>query len=275
MTVLSWLRFTVTLWLLRKGFKAAGWLLLIAVAVALWPVTLVTAAGYTAAWLRGWPPARLRRAATASLALAADYVVAVVVRQHGARAALAPVHAWQHGWHQPAVFSVARVFVAVAPAAIPAGLFLAAGLWAWRIYAVTAGIGGRMASAPATFDARQWRRQVRAAQGRTAAPGAVPLLSRGGRIPVGGTIRAVACKWKPVFAVPFTACARHMVIIGSSGSGKTNLMIRLWAGWYAAALTASRHGKPRPLLAALDCKGGPDARAKADRTRRLLYGAGQ
>jgi len=57
MTVMSWLRFTVTLWLLRKGFKAAGWLLLLTLAVALWPVTAVTASGYVAAWLRGWPPA--------------------------------------------------------------------------------------------------------------------------------------------------------------------------------------------------------------------------
>ena len=30
----------------------------------------------------------------------------------------------------------------------------------------------------------------------------------------------------------------------------------------------------RPLLVVLDCKGGRDARKKADRTRRLLYGAG-
>jgi len=225
-----------------------------------------------AAWLA---PGRLRGAAAGSLILAAVYAVAAVARQHAARAALAPVRAWQHGWHQPAALDAARIFVAVAPAAIPAGLFLAAGLWAWRNYAVTAGIGGRMASAPATFDARQWRRQVRAAQGRTAAPGAVPLLSRGGRIPVGGTIRAVACKWKPVFAVPFTACARHMVIIGSSGSGKTNLMIRLWAGWFTAALDAHYAGKGnRPLLIVLDCKGGRDARRKADRIRRLLHGAG-
>ncbi len=65
-----------------------------------------------------------------------------------------------------------------------------------------------------------------------------------------------------------------MVIVGASGTGKTNLMIRLWAGWYAAALAAARRGKPRPLLAALDCKGGPDARAKAARTRRVLHGAG-
>ena len=66
-----------------------------------------------------------------------------------------------------------------------------------------------------------------------------------------------------------------MVIIGASGSGKTNLMIRLWAGWYAAALAApTGHGEARPLLIVLDCKGGPDARVKADRTRRLLHGAG-
>jgi hypothetical protein len=275
MSVMSWLRLTVTLWLLRKAVKAAGWLLLLTVAVALWPVTFITAAGYTAAWLRGWPPARLRRAAAASLILAAIYAAAAVARQHGDRAALAPIRAWQHGWHQPAALAAARIFAATAPAAIPAGLFLASLLWAWRIYAVSAGIGGRMASAPVTFDARQWRRQVRAAQGRTAAPGAVPLLGRGGRIPVGGTIRAVACKWKPVFTVPFTACARHMVIVGSSGSGKTNLMIRLWAGWFTAALDTHYAGKGnRPLLIVLDCKGGRDARRKADRTRRLLYGAG-
>jgi hypothetical protein len=33
-------------------------------------------------------------------------------------------------------------------------------------------------------------------------------------------------------------------------------------------------GRLRPLLIVLDCKGGPDARAKANRTRRLLHGTG-
>ena len=52
-------------------------------------------------------------------------------------------------------------------------------------------------------------------------------------------------------------------------------MIRLWAGWFTAALAAARAGqRHRPLLIVLDCKGGRDARVKADRTRRLLYGAG-
>jgi len=275
MTVLSWLRFTIALWLLRVTVKIARWLLLAAVLVAVWPVTVVAILGYVAAWGRGWPAARLRRAATATVALTGLYAVADVVRQHGAQAAaLAPVDAWAHGWHADALV-VARMFVLVCPVAVPAGLGLAAALWAWRNYAVSAGIGGRMASAPVAFDARQWRRQVAAAAGRTAAPGLVPLLTRKGTIPIGGTIRAIGCRWQPVFTLPASACARHMVIIGATGSGKTNLMIRLWAGWFTAALDAWFAGRgDRPLLIVLDCKGGRDARRKADRTRRLLYGAG-
>ena len=62
-SVRSWVRLTVCLWLLRQAVKVVKWLLIVAVAVAAWPVTVVTGAGYAAAWLRGWPPARLRRAA--------------------------------------------------------------------------------------------------------------------------------------------------------------------------------------------------------------------
>ena len=72
--------------------------------------------------------------------------------------------------------------------------------------------------------------------------------------------------------VPYQAMGRHQVVIGASGSGKTNLMIRSWAGWYTAALHAARtQGGPRPLLVVLDCKGGPDSRVKAGRARRLLW----
>ena len=99
-------------------------------------------------------------------------------------------------------------------------------------------------------------------------------MTRAGLVPAGAVIRAVGRRWTPVLAIPSAAFARHMVIVGASGTGKTNLMIRLWAGWYAAALTAATRGKPRPLLCALDCKGGPDARAKAARTAKVLRGAG-
>jgi len=275
MTVWSWLKLAVCLWLIRKAAKVTAWLLVLAAAVAAWPVTLVAIAGYTAAWLRGWPPVRLYRAAAWTLLVTAAWLTALEIRMPGWLAARAPGRTWAHSWGQPDAAALASVFAALAPAAVPAGLALAGLIWAWRNYALTTGIGGWLASAPITFDARQWHRQVRTAKGTTAAPGAVPLLSRGGTIPVGGTIRAIGHRWHPVFTIPASACARHMVIVGSTGSGKTNLMIRLWAGWFTATLQAWRGGRGhRPLLIVLDCKGGRDARRKADRTRRLLYGAG-
>jgi Helicase HerA, central domain len=269
MTVWSLVKLTVCLWLLRKAVKIIGWLLLAALAVAAWPVTLVAVIGYAAAWLRGWPPVRLGRDAACALPMTAVWLAAGILRDHGWRAALVTGD-WEHGWEHLTALDVTRTFVLLAPVAIPAGLGLAALVWAWRIYAVTTGIGGWLASAPMTFDTRQWRRQARTAKGRVAAPGAVPLLASRGRIPVGGTIRTVGHRWHPVFAVPYGACGRHMVIVGATGSGKTNLMIRLWAGWF----TAATHAGQRPRLVVLDCKGGRDARVKANRTRRLLYGAG-
>ena len=276
MTPWAWLKFTIFLWLLRKTLKLTGWLLLAAVVIAAWPVTLVAAAGYLAAWLRGWPPVRLYRTAAWTLPGTAAWLAAVQARTPGWQPALGiPGRAWAHGWDHLAAAAFGHAFLLVAPVAVPAGLALGGVLWAWRIYAITTGLGGITASAPIIFDARQWNRQARTALGLTKAPGAVPLLARGGTIPVGGTIRAIGHKWRPVLALPASSCARHMVIVGATGSGKTNLMIRLWAGWFTATLQAFRSGRgDRPLLVVLDCKGGRDARRKADRTRRLLYGAG-
>jgi hypothetical protein len=91
MTVMSWVRLTVTLWLLRKAVWLSGWLLLVLVAAVLWPVTLVIVAGYLAASRRGWPPSRLRRAAAGSLIGTAVYAAVDVAGQHAGRAAaLAP-----------------------------------------------------------------------------------------------------------------------------------------------------------------------------------------
>ncbi len=180
---------------------------------------------------------------------------------------------WRAAWDQASAGHVVIAFALTAPVAVPAGLAAAAGLWAWRIYTIETGLSGRTATAPVVFDARQWRRASRAARGRVAAPGAFPLTSGGG-IVMGATIRAVGHRWHPVTAVPYAAMGRHQVIIGSSGCGKTNLMMRTWAGWYAAALTDHyRHRAARPLLIVFDCKGGPDARVKAERTRRLLHAA--
>jgi hypothetical protein len=78
---------------------------------------------------------------------------------------------------------------------------------------------------------------------------------------MGATIRAVGHRWHPTLTVPFGVMGRHQVVIGASGSGKTNLMMRTWAGWYTCARTAHLdHGGPRPLLIVQDCKGAPDPR---------------
>jgi hypothetical protein len=91
-TIWAWLRLTAALWLIRKGFKAFGWLIVAAVAVAAWPLTTVAGIGYLAAWLRGWPPARLRRAAAWSLPMTAVYATGQAIRLKAWQAvALAPV----------------------------------------------------------------------------------------------------------------------------------------------------------------------------------------
>ena len=274
MSTWSWLKLRVCLWLLRKAVTVTRWLLLGAVVIAAWPVTLIAVIEYAAAWLRGWPAARLYRTAAWALPVTAVWLIIVEVRMPGWRSAASiPGRAWGHGFHYLGGAGLVHTLALLVPVTVPAGLALAGLAWAWRTYAVTAGVGGWTASAPIIFDARQWKRQVRTATGLNKAPGAVPLLARGGRIPVGGTIRHIGHDWQPVFSLPAAACGRHMVVVGATGSGKTNLMIRLWAGWFTAALQAARAGRGnRPLLIVLDCKGGRDARTKADRTRRLLYG---
>ena len=170
----AWLKFTIFLWLLRKTVKLTGWLLLAAAVIAAWPVTVVAAAGYAAAWLRGWPPVRLYRTAAWALPATLAWLAALEVRTPGlapgaadsrpglgarlgppgragrwpGRSCCWPRWRWRAGWRWAGV------------------------LWAWRIYAITTGLGGITASAPIIFDARQWNRQARTALGRTKAPGA-------------------------------------------------------------------------------------------------------
>jgi hypothetical protein len=120
--------------------------LLAVAAIAAWPVTMVTAAGYTAAWLRGWPPVRLYRAAAWSLPVTAAWLVYLEIRVPGFLTARDPRRTWAGGWDHLTTARLAGVFAALAPAVLPAGLALAGLVWAWRNYAITAGLGGKMAS---------------------------------------------------------------------------------------------------------------------------------
>jgi len=178
-----YLRARLMLWLLRVTGRAIRWAVLAAVVIAAAPVTTVAAVGIAGAWLRGWPPAKLRHAAVWSLPMTGVYLAgrALQVRTWPALA-LAPVHDWQAAWHQVTAGQVVTAFVLTAPVAVPAGLFAAAGLWAWRIYAIENGLAGKTATAPVGFDARQWRRASRAARARVAAPGTFPLATSHGQV---------------------------------------------------------------------------------------------
>jgi hypothetical protein len=251
-------------------------LLAVAALVAAAPVTVVALAGASLAWLRGWPPGRLYQAAGWCGPMIAAWVVAIAVSRHGALPALrGPYDAWLAIWRGGPAASYLRAVVVIAPPAVPIGL-LAGGLaWSARIRSMASQAGGLSPSAAVAFDQRQWRHQVHSAAARIAAPGSVPLLTARGDFVAGAVIRAVGPTAPLLTRLPATRLRSHQIVIGGTGTGKTTLLLRLWAAFMATGLSrhAARLAGP-PLLVVLDCKGGADARRIADRARRVLREAG-
>jgi hypothetical protein len=245
----------------------------VAIAVGLLPVALVAATGLAIAWYQGWQPSRLYRAAVWCLPMVAVWLAATALARHSLWPAadmprLAWLAIWRHGDYLDAA-------VLTAPAAIPLGLLAAAWAWSRRLASMAAGAGGRTPAAAASFDARQWRHQVRAARARIAAPGAVPLLTARGDFVAGAVIRAVGHRQALLTRLPADRLRSHQIVIGGTGTGKSTLLLRLWAAFMAAGLARHAAGLAGPpLLVVLDCKGGADARRIADRARRVLRDAG-
>jgi hypothetical protein len=240
------------------------------------PVTLVGGYAVALAWFLGWPPRQLYRAAVWCLPMVAAWLAALAAAGDSWRQlAAAPWAGWLGMWHDLAAGRYALAAVTVAPAAIPLGL-LAGGLaWSWRIYSLETGSGGLSPGAPAAFDRRQWRHQVRTARARISAPGAVPLLRRDGSVVAGATIRTVRHRTLPLTAIPYPRLRSHQVVIGTTGTGKTTLLLRLWAGFIRRGMHQYGTGAgARPLLVVIDCKGGADSRRIAERARRVLRDAG-
>jgi hypothetical protein len=176
------LRFHLLLQGLRAAWRVLRWAITAAVLAAAAPVTIVAAIAYTGAWLRGWPPAKLWRAAAWALPMTGVYLAGRALQARAWRAlALAPVHDWEHAWHLAQAGHVVTAFVLCAPVGVPAALAAAGTAWAWRIYAVETGLSGKTATAPVIFDRRQWARQARTARARITAPGTVPLTDGHGR----------------------------------------------------------------------------------------------
>jgi hypothetical protein len=101
------------------------------------------------------------------------------------------------------------------------------------------------------------------------------LLLHDGSVVAGATIRTVRHPARPLAVLPYPRLRSHQVVLGTTGTGKTTLLLRLWAGFMTRGLQLHAAGRgPRPLLVVLDCKGGADSRRIADRARRVLRGAG-
>jgi len=116
-------------WLLRWGIRLARWTIAAVVMIAAAPVTAVTLTAVTTAWLRGWPPSRLRRAAALSLPMTGVYLTVQAISARSWQAALlAPYAGWRAGWHAFSFGDTLAAFVLCAPVAVPAGLLIAS--WA-------------------------------------------------------------------------------------------------------------------------------------------------
>jgi hypothetical protein len=261
---------------LRVAAVVAAGAVAIGAAVAVFPATLVAAGSVAAAWYRGWQPRRLFAAAAWCLPMVAVWLAAGAIAGHGAGGiAVAARLAWVGMWHRVARGDYLAAAVLCAPPAVPVGLLLGGWAWSLRLRSMAAGAGGRSPASAVGFDDRQWRHQVRSAVARIAAPGSAPLLTAGGDFVAGAVIRAVGHPDRPDARLPAERLRSHQIVVGATGTGKTTLLLRLWAGFMASGLR--RHAAGRggaPLLVVIDCKGGADARRIADRSQRVLRESG-
>jgi hypothetical protein len=261
-------------------------LVVTAAAVALLPVTVTAIAAYAVAWWRGWPPRRLYLAAAWCSPLAVGWLGAAAlwpgqlpgpyVGQWWLRLLISPYRGWLAMYADGRHAQVAAAVLIVAPLAIPLGLAAGGLAWARLRFRMAMGTGGPHPGSPARFDARLWQRETHTATAiATTGFRSLPLLLSESAVAVGATIRAVGHPHRRVATIPYDRLRSHQVVIGSTGTGKTTLLLRLWAAFMAEGLRRHAAGQARrPLLIVLDCKGGDSSRQVAARTRHVLHDAG-
>jgi hypothetical protein len=260
----------------RRLLLAVAAIIAAAAVLAALPVTVVAMAGVGVAWRRGWQPGRLYRVAGWCAPMVAVWLASTAITQRSALAiTTAPYSAWLGMWQHGAAGNYVAAAVLIAPAAVPAGLLAAGWAWSWRIRSMATQAGGRSPDSAVAFDQRQWRHQVRSAVARIAVPGSVPLLTASGDFVAGAVIRTVGHPDQRLARFPAERLRAHQIVVGGTGTGKTTLLLRLWAAFMATSLAQHAAGLTGPpLIVVLDCKGGADARRIADRSRRVLRDAG-
>jgi hypothetical protein len=260
----------------RAVVRATAVIVVAGVLAAAAPVTIAGLLSAGLAWLRGWPPARLYRAAAWCGPMVAVWLAAVAVQHRGLTpVATALYDSWLSMWRDGTAGAYVRAAVVIAPAAAPLGLITGGLAWSLRLRSMASLAGGASPAAAIAFDRRQWRHQVRAARARSAAPGSVPLLTARGDFAAGAVIRSAGHRYGTLTLLPPDRLRSHQIVVGGTGTGKTTLLLRLWAAYMAAGLRRHAAGRAGPpLIVVLDCKGGADARRIAERARRVLREAG-
>jgi len=257
-----------------------------AVAMVLAPATVVAGVAYGLAWWRGWPPRRLYLAALWCSPLLVGWLGAATIWPSGLpgpapaqwwlRLAVAPYRGWLLAELLAVHGQVAIGVVTIAPLAIPAGIAAGGLAWARRRFHMTTGTGGAHPGSPARFDTRLWAREARTARAiAMSSMWPLPLMRADESVVAGATIRTVGHRARRSAVIPYERLRSHQVVIGSTGTGKTTLLLRLWAAFMAGGLQRYVAGSARrPLLVVIDCKGGESSRQTAARARRVLHDAG-
>jgi hypothetical protein len=269
-----WLSLLIAQAIFKAAIRVVMLTLGAVIAIAAAPVSAVAAGAFAIAWSRGLPPRRLLTAAAWCGPMVVAWLAAVAVAGRSS-VLLAPYHSWVSFWQLARTGAILPAAATIAPAAVPLGLIVGALAWSYRARSLRAGAGGLSPASAVAFDQRQWRHQARTARARISVPSSTPLIIQKDLLVVGAVIRSVGHKTGPVAAIGYDRMRSHQVIVGTTGTGKTTLLLRLWAGFMAAGLRRHVAGmSDPPLLVVLDCKGGADARRVADRVRRVLREAG-
>ncbi|MBF6341753.1 hypothetical protein IU450_38630 [Nocardia abscessus] len=107
-----------------------------------------------------------------------------------------------------------------------------------------------------------------------------------GRLAAEDTAAPPRSRWRALLArnetrliVPWIKLREHMIVVASSGKGKTTLMFRLIMAWFTTAWLRHRKwwslDRPgRPLAVVVDCNGGPESMKAARRFAKCFAALG-
>ena len=226
------------------------------------PLTVTAFTVYAIAWWRGWSMTRARFIIPVAWAIGLATVAAGV----------SPLEMLRLSWQLVLDERYVIAWVPLLPLMIPTGVTVGALMWALRCQAARSGAFSNPRAA-ALWEHRLQAHAMRRARAEARRPGLTPMVTRRGDLILGraalvteGAAGSLVPRDPRHLVVPLSNVDRHMVVIGEPGAGKTVLLLRFMRAWLEAAWLRHLKGEgDRPLLIFIDCKGGSDGVATAER----------